>query len=383
VFPNEGDGRRGLLKQLQVAHDNMVILHTMATAMGGASYQGPKSLKYWNEYAKLQAEFQKALATGTATAGAEFIPTGMSAELGTMVETEALVQGIFRNFTMPTKVYEWPVQTAHPLVYLPGEGATVTEGTQATRKATFTAQKLAALCVASSEFAEDSIVPALEFIRNDMAVSLARAIDNAILNGDTAGTHEDTNTGAPPDYSTAAGTPLKAWLGLRAWCHDFANTRNAASTSTLALADLRNARKDMGVYGVRPGEVVYILGIAGYIKLLSDASVITMEKFGTEATVRSGVLQSVDGCRIVVSDRVRQDLTTAGVFDNVTTTSTCAYAVHTPSWLISDRRVVTLESERVLTTDQWRFLATVRKDFQTLRATTENPVWLVQNFLTA
>jgi len=53
------------------------------------------------------------------------------------------------------------------------------------------------------------------------------------------------------------------------------------------VVGLRGLRAAMGEYGVSPSDLAYIFGIFGYVKLLDDTNVLTIDKIGPNATIRS------------------------------------------------------------------------------------------------
>ena len=201
---------------------------------------------------------------------------------------------------------------------------------------------------------EDALTAILPIIQEDMISTIVRGVEDAILNGDTAGTHQDTDT-------TAATDRRKAWDGLRK--AGLANTPDDASDAILTAVMLRATRKLVTLRGVNPADLVYIVGVKAYVDLLSDTNIQTVDKFGTAATWLTGFISAVDGIPVVVSEFQREDLNAAGVDDGVTATRGVAMCVHRPTWKMGDRRMVTLKTDEIISTDQVDVVATVRKDF--------------------
>jgi HK97 family phage major capsid protein len=373
VFPND-TAAADVLRNLHEASDNLYILDMMARMCDKGNYRGPRSLKYYaGQYLPLHDEFRKAMDTATSAEGTEWIPTGMSAELTKMVELALEVASLFPSFTMPTKTYDWPIQTGHATAYLPGEATSdaataITASTPATSKTTFTAKKLAARILTSTEFIEDDIIPALPFIREEIALTLARAIDEVILNGDTAGTHEDSDV-------TAATDRRKAWLGLRAFAND---NSKSSDTGAFAVADLHTIRAAMGKYGKNQRQLAFIVSATQYFAAIADTSVATVDKFGQLATYLTGELAAFEGVPIRTSEFVRENLNASGVYDGVTETKAAIYCVHKPSWKIADRRLLNLEVEKIIETDQFQLVGTLRKDFQPMHGT-DSQCWIGYN----
>src|SRR5207249_244694 len=149
--------------------------------------------------------------------------------------------------------------------------------TPATRKVTLTAVKIACEVLVSRELEEDSLIEMLPFLQQEMVDYISADIEDAIVNGDTAGAM---------DTGWATDDPRKVWDGLRK------NTQAAAKTDAagvaLTAAMLRTNRKKMGKYGVRQDQLAHIVSMAGYLGLLTDVATLTLEKYGPKAVVLSG-----------------------------------------------------------------------------------------------
>jgi hypothetical protein len=203
---------------------------------------------------------------------------------------------------------------------------------------TLTAVKFAGEALVSKEMEEDAIIAVLPFIQQELVDYMAADLEDAILNGDTAGTM---------DTGWAADDPRKNFDGLRktAVAAGKSDVCNIAPTVPLTV---RANRKKMGKYGADPTGIAHITSVAAYIQLLADPSVITMEKYGPNATIVTGELAKVDGSPIIVSGYVRADLNATGVFDNVTLTRTELITLYLRGFLLGNRRQVTVQVLRKL-----------------------------------
>jgi hypothetical protein len=149
----------------------------------------------------------------------------------------------------------------------------------------------------------------------------------------------------------------------------------------LTVAHLRANRKKMGKYGIDPQKVAHVISMAGLIGLLDDTSVLTLEKYGPQATIFNGELAKVDGSPIIVSPAVRDDLNASGVYDGTTTTETVAISVYRPGFLRGSRRGVTVQVLRELYAeyDQDAIVASCRKAFVPRFPSTEKIVATTYN----
>lgn len=228
----------------------------------------------------------------------------------------------------------------------------------------------------SEEISEDSIVPILPWVKDQIALALATAEEMALINGDTTSTHMDTNVSAAYDCR-------KAWDGLR----DIGLNGGASATvdiSTLTIENLRTIRKKMGKYGIDPSKVAMIVGLSGYIQLLSlkDSNsvqlVTTIDKYGPNATILSGELGKLDGIPVIVSQYIYENQGATGLYSASLTKTSMLY-VYTPAFIIGDRRRVTVKTAADIETDQQIVVATQRLDFHPFYPVTEAMVGIGYN----
>lgn len=306
-----------------------------------------KHLKSWANWTRQANEFKKALDTATGAQGGDWVPTGFSSELWAFVQLQARVPALFRTIVMPSNPYKLPIGLARINTYKQPEQTADTGQTKIpvgdgsnVGNATLTAMGHAARVLTSAELDEDSIVPILPFLTRDIALAIVEGREDFILNGDSAGTHEDSDIGAG-----SLDHRRRIALGLRAAANDGGATYKL-DMATFSLTNLRALRVKLGKYGVNPADCAIITGPVGYSKLLGLTEVVTMQNFGNAATAVTGSLGNVDGMPVFVSGMVRENLNVSGVYDGVTMTKTALYMVYRPGWVIGERRAAS--SVRVL-----------------------------------
>jgi len=233
---------------------------------------------------------------------------------------------------------------------------------------TLTAKKVGARITFSTEADEDSIVAVMPYLKRKLALAIATQEEDACLNGDTTGTHMDADV-------TDAKDGRKAWSGLRKYAiANSATVPNGASDKTkIGLLDLRLMRQKMSKYGARPSDLVYVVGVAGAIKMLSvedtqsatnPSPVVTVDKYGPSATILNGEIARIDGVPIVVSTLVREDLGESGVkLASGTADRTLAISVNRRTFTFGDRRRIKLAAQEIVTTDQQLLVVTRRLCF--------------------
>jgi hypothetical protein len=272
--------------------------------------KSPGGLKLWNRFVSLRTT----LAMDTVTELATFVPVGYSPDLVNRYQLEQKVASLFRDIPMPTPVFNMPVMWARGnLLYsMPGQqvatdapaaSASMIPKSDTALQCTLTAKKFHAVQLITDEGIWDSIIPIIPLLRADHVDYLAYCMEQALLNGDTTGTHRDVGT------DIGGGTPIatdcrKAWMGLRYAARDAScqTDIHALTPTGIGTVNLRLARTNMGKYGVNPKDCATILPCNAFMKLLSDSNVLTVDKYGPAATLLSGELARVDGQPVIVSE---------------------------------------------------------------------------------
>lgn len=327
----------------------------------------PRRLKSWKSFeAGSTSELRKAMDSATAAEGLEWIPTEFSSELADLVKLEFKVGSLFRRLSMPTNPFKMPIVASDATGYLISESTSdtatkITASTPGTGNVELSAVKIAGRVLFSEELVEDSIIPVVDFVKRSLSRSLAEAFEDAVINGDTAGTHQDFDV-------TAATDARKAWDGLRKMCQ----SGNKVDLGTFNTAGLRQLRQKLGKYGVMPSDLAWITGTTGAVKFLNLAEVVTVDKYGPNATVVTGEIGKFDGIPIVISEKIREDMNSNGVFDGTDQDKTAVLLVWKPGFIIGDRRSVTVKTFEDIQTDQTILVATARWEFEDLYPAANN-----------
>lgn len=296
--------------------------------------------------------------------GSDWVPTNMSADLIRYIELELRVASLHRQIPMPTNPYKLPIQTGLISAYLIAE-STDESGEKApdsgipTGDVTMTASKLAARVLISEEITEDSIVPILPLVKQDIAKALARAVEKATIDGQKSGV---IDTGDPPGTTDVRN----AWDGYRYEVPSSAKVDFSSWSSSNGLSLLRSLRAKMGKYGVRPDDLAYVVSIGGFNKILSVDEVVTLDKYGPNATILTGELGKIDGIPIIVSEYVREDLDSSGIYSGAGHTNTIVLLVNRNAFMYGDKRRVTVKQDELIQTDQTVVVSTMRKAFTNL-----------------
>src|SRR3954447_5255097 len=142
----------------------------------------------------------KAMDTAEVGGGNEFVPTAFSPDLINQVRLDLKVSSLFQHINMPTPTYKLPVEVGPATAYIVPENTadtgqtSITASQGGTGNVTFTATSLGAMTRISKELDQDSIVPLVPLIQRNLLRGLANGLENAVINGDTTGTHQDSDT---------------------------------------------------------------------------------------------------------------------------------------------------------------------------------------------
>ena len=310
-----------------------------------------------------------------ASYGDEWVPDLWSSSVWEKARQDNVILPLFQTVEMPSNPFELPIQSTDPTVYfvpettqeseltIGGSGNTIPDSRVGSGKVTLTAKKLALRVGFSSELVEDSIIPVLSIYREQANRAIADAIDNVLLNGDT--TNAATGNINLDDADPADTAKYLAFDGLRhlALVTTTANGVDASGTPTVAL--LRQARFTMAPkYSVRPSNLAWIVDSSTYAKMLGLDEVMTVDKFGPQATILNGQLAQVDGIPVLVS--AEAPLTEAdGKVSNTggNNTKGQAVCVYKPGWMVGYRRRVTATMDYLPYYDSYQLICTVRIAF--------------------
>ncbi len=305
----------------------------------------------------------RALDVDTSGEGGTWVPTGIGADLHAKVRAAGKVAPLFARVDIPTNPWKWPVEGSDVTAYRVGEPTGDTESkptasTPGTVAATFDAEIFGARVLFSRSLEADSALAILPFVQRKLVQAFVDAEEKAILDGDTDGTHQDSDIGAS---TTAAVT---AWDGLRK--RALAETTQA--TTTTSAANLLAIRKSMGKWGVNPADLAYIVGVSGYLALLSDTNLLTVDKMGPNATILNGMIGSVGGVPVVVSEHVRETLNASGVYDGITQTKTYSLCVNRNEWAMGQRAALDVQVDDSIYRETYQRVAVafMREDFQSI-----------------
>lgn len=353
-------------REAQKTNDNLYLLSKIL------DHASLMDAKVYQKLETKHSELRKAMDSITASEGLEWVPTDFSADMIDRVRLARKVAALFPQIDMPTDPYKMPALTVDSTAYLVAEqtaedtandARTFTASKPTTSNITLNAIKLGVRVNFSLELEEDSIIPVLETLKNNMAIEMVGGLEDAIINGDDAVTHQDANV-------TNASDRRKAFDGLRI----AGQAANNTSLSTLNIANLRSLRAKMGKYGVDPSKLAWICSAKVYIKLQGLDEVTTLEKFGPGATILKGELGKLDGIPIIVSEYCGDDKDANGVNSATSNDQGFLLLVYVPGFVLGQRRRIVMKSFEDIQNDLVALVTSWRGTFMPIYVATSNNI---------
>lgn len=327
--------------------------------------------------------------------GGEFIGDVFVPDLAMEMRLPVTAAGLFRR-TMTgsggTTTNPFLTTGVQPFIYgVPSSGdldpAEIEKSVPVTASRTHSPTTMAVSIPVNRDAEEDSFIEWGAFGRSLVLEALRDGEEDALINGDTAATHQDTGlaTWAGPNsrWSTTGSTNdhRKAWIGLRARAFDVSATadKNAAQAYTdymLWRAQLASAHKQLD-------GLVYILNLDNVIaKLLTDTSILTVDKYGPAATLLSGEVARIGGIPVVISEYMTGDLATSGLYTGSGST-TGGLLVNRNRFEWVERRGARVEVEARPTKHTNYFVASIRETFRTVDGSSTKNLFYGYNLSTS
>lgn len=314
------------------------------------------------------------LSTSTqATFGDEWVPNLWSSNLWERARLENTIFSQMDVIDMPSQPYELPIEGSDPTVSFVAETANENALTLAdsnspipdskfgTGKVTISASKLALRTMFSAELDEDSIIPVIPRVRDQAERAMMDTFDYIILNGDTDAT-ASTNINLI-DGTPAATARYLAFNGIRK-LPLITTTSNAidGGAAGVTLAQLRSLKSALSRnYSARLSDLVYITNPEGHDRLLALPELLTIDKYGQNATILTGEVGRINGIPVLVSGELGLS-NTAGMVSGTgsNNTRTSFLLVYKPYWKVGFRRRMSMSLDFVPYYDTYVLTATAR-----------------------
>ena len=313
------------------------------------TYESIENTQYFKEFVA-----PKLKAYDAATFAAQ-IPTIMPRMYFEDLEFVPMLRRYFPVRTMLSQIEQINGYTQKLVAQLQIDSSSFTSQNRSESHFTLTAKDFVEYSVVTQDLIDDAIPSTIDAIIRDAAQAQERAIERAIIDGDTSGTHQDSDV-------TASTDARKAWAGLRKL--GLANAANGGSVSA------GNAYTKAAVYdaaflkltpeaAVNPEKLLYIVGGAngnmlrvGRIPDVIPVNAVNLAGSPAFSLSQAGEIPvKINGVGVYQSSWIRQDLNASGVYDGTTTTQSTAIIVKTDRFLLGERMPIKMWMERLQGTD--------------------------------
>lgn len=322
-----------------------------------------------------QRAIQAAMDTAESGFGSQLVGDQFVGELWQAPRKLGRVANLIPTFEMTDPTTFLPVEVDIPEMLFVSESTTSSAANYATSKTgsqrvQVDAKKFVIHQMWSGEMEEDSIIPYLPFLRRQAALSVAHHLDSLVLNGDT--TNLATGNINLDDADPADTKHFLAYDGIRhvGLVDNTGNQKDAAGAVTLNLLNAQKGRMidstnlvDWG-HPIDPNDLVRVADpeTADAIAMIDE--VLTVDKYGPQATVLNGELARVQGNPLISSIAMKKTEADGKVSTTAANnTKGQIAAFNRRGFVLGWRRRVRTETERLPATDQTRIVYSLRNGF--------------------
>lgn len=378
------------VEELQKMNDSIFLQGKIMAAARNTSYiYEVQKLQMYKQFitSTAMSELRKAL---DSTNAAPWIPNNFSPQLTEKVRLALMVVALHSENNMTSQPWTRPLEGVDATGFLVPQTTSDDLNDNASKaipsaltvqNVVFNAQKIGVRASFNEEVNEDSIIDIANYFEGKVALAMANAFENATLNGSTETVHPDFDT---ENDANSAFLNARAWDGYRERIGDAGTFIDGGGAGNLTEDDLRLARLQMGKYGVKVSDLAIVVSPRGWFRMMQRAefpSIITLDKYGTDAIILTGELARFDGIPIIQSEFVRENVsstgfnTTGGPNDFTTLTIVNKLALE-----YGVRRDVKLNVQFWAATDKTEVIAFARRDFQATQPSADPWIVGIRNF---
>lgn len=344
---------------------------SLARMMMKDAYTPKADMKLYSHLQKAPSFMKNAVTkifSDNAGVGGDWIPDEFRTELYQTFQVPRGLRALLPSVQMERETLLIPKLTRGGRPYIKGVAtddlAKYQASTIETAQKTVRAKGLATLMNIDDAAGEDSAFAIIPALSKQIAQDLEDAFEDCMINGDSNAVHQDdiANWNIRDRWGASglggSSDHRRLFLGMRAASFDKASTVDIGGTA-MTFAEFMSVSSQMGELAV--GNKVCVVSpealVANFLQL---DEVVTLEKFGPQATVLTGQLASLAGIPIVMSRFMGSDLAVDGLYDNVTKTRTGFLVFNTDSWYQYVRRQITIESDKDITSGAIQLVSTMR-----------------------
>jgi len=263
------------------------------------------------------------------------------------LELELTVANLFKTIQMPTnrQTLSIPARTANLSAYFIAPAVDAVTSAIDDGKVSFTVKKMMAASIIADEADAELVAAVTDLTRSELIRSLARGQEDACINGDTA--------------FVTANSPKKMFNGLRKVAN--ANSVDMGGLG-ITVAKINATRKAMGIHGINVNQLALIVNPEVYFQIVGLPEFLTMDKYGSMATIVTGEVGRIFGIPVIVTSYIANTLTTAGADGAGATTE--AILVNKDYFAWCTRGGVVLEKQRTALNQTDTLVSSRTIDFQ-------------------
>ena len=305
----------------------------------------------------------------SAGVGGEWIPDEFRTELYQTFQVPRGLRALLPSVQMERETLLIPKLSRGGRPYIKGVAtddlAKYQASTIETAQKTVRAKGLATLMNIDDAAGEDSAFAIIPALSRQIAQDLEDAFEDCMINGDTAASHQDDianwNIRERWGASGLGGSSdhRRLFLGMRAAAKDKGSDVDAG---TFNFAKFMSVVSQLGELAV--GNKVCVVSpealVANFLQL---DQVVTLEKFGPQATILTGELARLAGIPIVMSRFMSADMAGTGLYASGTAPADYKsgfLVFNTDSWYQYVRRQITIESDKDIASGAIQLVSTMR-----------------------
>ncbi len=319
--------------------------------------------------------------------GAEWVPDLVLPEMEKELQAARRVEALFPTYQMSGKEERLPFLSLGLVPYLKSVPSTddpsqFTASSLTTAQRSITASSFAVRAQIDEDASEDSVISAFDQVRSEAVAALTDGMEDAIINGDSTASHQDLGVVGSPtkwnirgrwgDITTTATDHRRGFVGLRARATDVSSTTDQNAAQTFAGFMTARAKLD-SPHGIA-GSLVCIVSPEYLIaKMMEFSQVLTLDKFGANATVLTGQLGSLGGVPLIYSELVGADLAATGLHTG-TGATTGMLLLNRDRFRVGTLKGATVEMDKDITRGVINVVSSMRKAFYTVDSSTKKNV---------
>lgn len=326
--------------------------------------------------------------------GGDLIPGEVLAPEMLRVAAAAIMDspvGLFVQKNITDRNMKSPLGTARPRPFLQGAASSSAAAdfllsAMGTSALSYNVKDMACAVQFDRNADADAIITFLPELRAQMAEGTALALFDAILNGDTTTTHQDSLAAWAPEGVFPVTAPSgggnvggsldhrRAFLGLRARAFDIGSTAKSDLASTYTFAKIQGMHAKMsGGVGQNPARVAIFASFENILSRFSTITeVVSLEKFGPAATILTGQVLSIGGKPVIRSWPLGRTgaetgaFNTSGLHDATAGNNTKQSIVMADldRYILGTRKGLTLESDTNILNNTTTLVASGRYAFE-------------------